>query len=118
MAKRRKAKTNPFRIEDIDWSGLAQTITSERINATEARERYAPQITAPTFKRWSESPDGLGTKYSIDWGRVGRGNYIRLLPRKDSESDILRRMSELVGEYGMLACVRALGEVSSGGRRN
>lgn len=117
MTRRKRGRSAPIRIDDIDWNGLAKALLNERLNAKETRERFCPQITAPTFKRWAESPDGLGAKYSIDWGRVGKGNYIRINERNQAESDILRRMAELVNTHGMLACVRALAEVSSGTRR-
>jgi len=118
MARRKtKGRSAAIRIDDIDWSGIAKALSSNRMNAKETRQEFCPQITAPTFKKWAESPAGLGAKYSIDWGRVGKGNYIRIHERDQAESDILRKMAELVTTHGMLACVRALAEVSSGTRR-
>ena len=113
MARRKKTAA-PIRIDDIDWSAIAKALSTERLNAVDCRMRFCPEITAPTFKRWAESPDGLGAKFSFDWGRVGKGNYIRIRPRGEDETDILRGMADLVNRHGMRACLRALAEVSEG----
>ena len=118
MAKRKNHKTTaPIRIDDIDWNGIAKALSNSRLNAKQSRDQFCPQITAPTFKRWAESPDGLGAKFSIDWGRTGRGNYIRLIPRSVGESDLFRTMAELVSTHGVTSCARALAEVLGGTRR-
>lgn len=117
MARRKNRKTTPpIRIDDIDWNEIAKALSNGRLNAKQSRDQFCPQITAPTFKRWAESPEGLGAKFCIDWGRTGRGNYIRLIPRSDDDSDILRSMAQLVNTHGMLACLRAFAEVSKGTR--
>jgi hypothetical protein len=117
MARQKKTKSAPTRIDDIDWNGVAKALTNERLNASEVRGRFCPQISPPTFKTWAESPSGLGAKYRIDWGRTGRNNYIRITERTEVESELMSSMADLVFRHGMLSCVRALAEVSSGTRR-
>lgn len=118
MARRKKRKTTaPIRIDDIDWNGMVKALSNGRLNAKQSRTQFCPEITAPTFKRWAESPEGLGAKFCIDWGRTGRGNYIRLIPRSEGESDLFRTMAELVSTHGVTSCIRALAEVSNGIRR-
>ena len=96
---------NLLRIEDIDWKAVETALTSERLNGRMARERFAPAITAATFKRWMTVR--LSERYSIDWGRQGRNNYIRLIP-KDTDHLLVATMHTLIREHGLTAVLRSI----------
>lgn len=98
-----------IRIDDIDWMAVENTLRSERINAKMLRERYARGITQATFKRWMDH--SLSPKWSIDWGKQGKNNYIRLLPR-DREDILIAHMKGMILEHGLEGTLRAMAEAT------
>jgi hypothetical protein len=96
---------NLLRIEDINWKAVEAALISERLNARMARERFAPAITAATFKRWMIT--SLSERYSIDWGRQGRNNYIRLMP-KATHDLLVATMYTLIREHGLTVVLRSI----------
>lgn len=100
---------NMIRSDDINWTAVETTLRSERLNAKMLRQRFALGITPATWKKWMDA--ALSPKWSIDWGKQGKNNYIRLLP-KDRGDILIAQMKGLISEHGLETTLRALGEAT------
>ena len=98
-----------IRIDDIDWTKVETTVRTERLNAKMLRERFAIGITPATFKKWMNQ--SLSSAWSIDWGKQGKNNYIRLLP-KGRQDILISQLKRLVTDHGLEAILRAMAEAT------
>lgn len=90
---------------DIDWDAIEREVKSKRVNMKGLCERYGRGVTQPTFKSWMQ--DKFAGKYRIDFGRQGRNNYIRFIPR-DTEDTLLDQLVKLEKQYGRAALLTAM----------
>jgi hypothetical protein len=97
--------------QDIDWASVEQKVLSEYINLSELCEEYGFGVTKPTFKSWMMNH--FSGKYRIDFGRQGRGNFIRFIPIA-AQNSLTDQMRKLRSQYGEAAFNRSFAEVLLG----
>jgi len=100
---------NMIRSDDINWTAVETTLRSERLNAKMLRQRFASGITPATWKKWTDA--ALSPKYTVDWGKQGKNNYIRLLP-KDQGDILVAQLKAIISEHGLEPTLRAFGEAT------
>lgn len=100
---------NMVRIDDIDWGKVETTLRTERLNARMLREKFAGGITPATFKKWMTQ--SLSPRWSIDWGKQGKNNYIRLLP-KDRADILIAEFKRAINEHGLDVALRAFADAT------
>jgi len=101
--------SNMIRSDDINWTAVETTLRTERVNAKMLRERFAAVITPATWKKWTDA--ALSPKYTVDWGKQGKNNYIRLLP-KDQGDILVAQLKAIISEHGLEPTLRAFGEAT------
>jgi hypothetical protein len=82
---------------DVDWSSVERDVLNKRVNIKQLCEKYGCGVTQPTFKVWFTKQ--FASKWTIHWGRPGRGNYIRSTHAQDG-STLLAQLEQLESRYG------------------
>lgn len=101
-------------INDISWDKVEETITNREMSAKQLREKYAPDISPVTFRKWTERT--VGRKFRIDWGTQGR--YNRVQPKAKSSAatvppplPLTTTMRKLVTDHGFPVVLRTMAKL-------
>jgi hypothetical protein len=99
---------------DIDWISVEREVLSKRVNMKRLCEKYGRGVTQPTFKSWFS--EQFTPKYIIEWGRPGRGNYIRFTSARES-STLVDQLVQLEKQHGKAALLTAMIQFAAGGKQ-